>query len=894
MKKIITLIFILHSLSTFAQNGFFDFYTSSGTNHPFGKSSYFKGQNMISDQKLDSTGIITTVEYEAKNRKFILHKENTVKELPVSPEEKPGYNYSYRVVSVDENNTTYISAHGYLNNTSNFEYYIIKIDRYNNLNYIYEKDILNYVSAKHHWVNAIAVNNKLLIEVEGNFFWFGNPTISINKIAAGISNSKADFFSDKKNTIYYISNEAQSKMGIMSFYGDGTYERRLVDKTIKGYQLNEAEGKLTVFAIEGVYELKGKTQNEINIPSYDKLSATGPLQPFYIKREAYLLKGVLSNNGFSVNDNGVYITHLFGGKTQIHPGTLYYNPYYSQYNTSLQEDSTLVFHFYHDENLVSKTSLFTYKKGTAKWNNTYDWVKLKLKHEKYLNKVFYVSSKHSYYYGIQGNNASGINNYFQIKDDSTATIIPFGGYACADSIKGQMMVDKDSFWMRIQHRDDNSNCAIARMRHDSYFVKGNVFYDGNTNGLLDPGEIPYSNVKLRAMPSGYMLTPDFEGNFTFKGDLGATYKIDVIDSLKFASLKKNGYSIGLKLKEENPDVRASFVIFRSRCNQNIPSRVTLENTGVVPVEKIIIYLVAHKAKLFQNNLPADTVTFEYSGLKVKETVNLLYNVQWPDAEETGKIATLTVITNLYSGNTLVSTKTDSIQSVIRCSYDPNDKAVTPAGVGNEHYTLKNSMLKYLIRFENTGNDTAYNIDVHDTLNANFDYNSFEVLGASHKVYTELNPATGLVVFHFKSIYLPDSTTDKKGAQGYVRFMIKPKVNVAEQTQVCNTAYIYFDENKPVITNTVCNLLVNTLPNLVTDIVEIENRLESPLYPNPANEWISIPENAESSTVYNAWGIEVLKSNAQVVSVSSLPVGIYLVNIHLKNGKTINKKLSVLR
>ena len=43
------------------------------------------------------------------------------------------------------------------------------------------------------------------------------------------------------------------------------------------------------------------------------------------------------------------------------------------------------------------------------------------------------------------------------------------------------------------------------------------------------------------------------------------------------------------------------------------------------------------------------------------------------------------------------------------SYDPNDKIVTPKGIGEEHFIEANTYLEYKIRFQNTGNDTAFQV-----------------------------------------------------------------------------------------------------------------------------------------------------------------------------------------
>ena len=67
-----------------------------------------------------------------------------------------------------------------------------------------------------------------------------------------------------------------------------------------------------------------------------------------------------------------------------------------------------------------------------------------------------------------------------------------------------------------------------------------------------------------------------------------------------------------------------------------------------------------------------------------------------------KFMTFTVFDDLQGRDT-----SDIFQycSEIRCSYDPNDKLVNPARSGN--YTLFEEALIYTIRFQNTGNDVAF-------------------------------------------------------------------------------------------------------------------------------------------------------------------------------------------
>ncbi len=482
----------------------------------------------------------------------------------------------------------------------------------------------------------------------------------------------------------------------------------------------------------------------------------------------------------------------------------------------------------------------------------------------------------------------------QVKNVSIITTISYKELELY-SDSGNIRVDKEYLWIGSSLGDANSIFKVARLRHDAYYVRGNVFYDSNKDGYKSSSEIVYPKVKLIAQPSGLLLTPDSDGNYAFKGEQGKSYTIDVVDSIRFSSIIKNSFynTIGVKLKDEKPEVNTSFWLPRARCFTKIPASFYLQNTGVVPVEKVVIRLVPNKMKLMQNGNLVDTATFTYQNLGVHQSASLSYNIEWPEAELTGQTATLKTITDLYVGGVVASRKIDSVQTIIRCSYDPNDKSVTPAGISDKLYTLKTSTLQYQIRFENTGNDTAYHVSIQDTLNNNLDFSTFEVLGSSHKMNAEISK-NGVVGFHFNYINLPDSTTNKKGAQGYVRFSIKPKTTVANNTLLCNKAAIYFDQNKPVITNSMCNLLVDKIPTNPLGIENSENSVENSIYPNPTNDWIYLPKEAEETAIYNILGSQVLKSTETKVSMAGIEEGIYIAKIRAKNGKVSTHKISVVR
>ncbi len=180
------------------------------------------------------------------------------------------------------------------------------------------------------------------------------------------------------------------------------------------------------------------------------------------------------------------------------------------------------------------------------------------------------------------------------------------------------------------------------------------------------------------------------------------------------------------------------------------------------------------------------------------------------------------------------------------SYDPNDKNAIPQGSGPSHFVHPGTPLEYHIRFQNTGNDTAFLVVIRDTLSRHFDYAKIEPRGSSH-TYEFAQISDSIVQFTFENILLPDSTTNLEGSQGFVEFNVYPKPNLPNGTPVFNSAAIYFDYNQPVITNTVQRVYGKYA---FVKIKEITGKTALPVqvYPNPfiSEATFEIPANAPSA------------------------------------------------
>jgi hypothetical protein len=213
-------------------------------------------------------------------------------------------------------------------------------------------------------------------------------------------------------------------------------------------------------------------------------------------------------------------------------------------------------------------------------------------------------------------------------------------------------------------------------------------------------------------------------------------------------------------------------------------------------------------------------------------------------------------------------------------------------VGEENYVLHSTELEYLIRFQNTGNDTAFNVYITDTIdNVNLDIATLKIIGYSLPMTFSIE-GQNIVIFRFSNIMLPDSNVNELASHGYVKYTIEPKPNLAENTVVENTAYIYFDSNPAVVTNTIHSTYVSEI------IVSTGEQKESEIiiYPNPTTGILHIDAKAsriKQVMVYDIAGKNVWVGTSTFVDLNTQSDGVYFINIVTDNGVAI-KKVMVAR
>ena len=234
------------------------------------------------------------------------------------------------------------------------------------------------------------------------------------------------------------------------------------------------------------------------------------------------------------------------------------------------------------------------------------------------------------------------------------------------------------------------------------------------------------------------------------------------------------------------------------------------------------------------------------------------------------------------------------------AFDPNDKQGFPTGYGLENFITDNINLEYLIRFQNTGSDTAFTVILLDTIAAEMDLSTLRVGPASHDYQWEIRDGNVLKCT-FNSIYLPDSTTNFDASNGFLKYTIKQQPDLPEGTVIKNDVGIYFDYNEVVMTNETFHTIGSEFIALSeqTPIIEAA-RIE--VYPNPFDDFTifkmnSYFTNIGSFELYDLSGQLILQQsfngNEFIFRRNNLPDGNYFYKItDIKNGIINSGQLSI--
>lgn len=371
---------------------------------------------------------------------------------------------------------------------------------------------------------------------------------------------------------------------------------------------------------------------------------------------------------------------------------------------------------------------------------------------------------------------------------------------------------------------------------------GQVYKDLDNDGLLDSGEPPLPKVALRLNNIGQFTTSISDGTFSMLTEAQSDI-LTAISPGQYCTFNPPNYAVNTTTTQLNfglycppgiTDLAVSLVNtppFRPGFDTDI--FLTARNLGndaangslVLTLDPVLQFISATPAVPLVGN----TLTWSFSAFQSLDQMNFVVRVNTPAGTPLGNTLCNSAQITPNATDQNPADNTFNLCRVVIGSYDPNDKQVDktaypPTNPGSE------PPLTYTVRFQNTGTYLASLVVIKDTLSPNLDPATLQVLSASHPFTWSLR-GNGIVEFRFDGINLPDVNSDEPGSHGFAQFSVKPKSGLPLGEMTDNTAYIYFDFNTAIITNTVTSTLVSTHePVLVVQLSAL---------PNPAHETVRI-------------------------------------------------------
>jgi uncharacterized repeat protein (TIGR01451 family) len=456
-------------------------------------------------------------------------------------------------------------------------------------------------------------------------------------------------------------------------------------------------------------------------------------------------------------------------------------------------------------------------------------------------------------------------------------------------------------------------------------INGKIFHDLDKNGIQTSGEPLISGLWVR---SGRNNSRPFtayasDGNFMISVDTGTYITRPIIpfpnapfivkpvaDTFRFIGRNANrNISFALQSTANVYDADIDIIpLSFARLGRNITYKITYTNKGSMDLSNTMVTVVKDRRLGIYRVQPAptqvtgDTLRWNIGALPIlaSRSIELILTAFIPPVLNLQD--TLKLFARINHNNTDVTPADNEkkLEHIIIGAFDPNDKSEIHNGKLYQQEYAQGAYLNYRINFENLGNDTAFYVEVRDTLSKNLDPNSIILTGSSHKCTVNiLNDS--VVVWKFYNIYLPPKQQTDSLNKGFIAFRVKLNDGLNTGHTIKNNAAIYFDYNYPVITNTAntvitANLVVTSATNLVNASSSIS------IFPNPTTtpvlqllfsgdrveKYNVTLVNSDGKAVFTRTGVQLSPNQKMSFALPNLATGVYFVHMVNTNSYSISK------
>ncbi|MBK8876590.1 MAG: T9SS type A sorting domain-containing protein [Bacteroidetes bacterium] len=486
-----------------------------------------------------------------------------------------------------------------------------------------------------------------------------------------------------------------------------------------------------------------------------------------------------------------------------------------------------------------------------------------------------------------------------------------GGFMLAGSSDSESSGDMTDF------NNGADDFCIVKLTNKYNLISGSVFADLNSNNSQDLGEPLLLNKKVTEQATGRFTFTNQNGDYIVSVLNSGSFDVVPVNLNNYTASPASQYSYFPAFQQTDNlndfafqpqgvlndlcvtitplgPFRSGFLASYMISYENVGTTIITNPSVVFSPDINVSYAMATVAP---SAIDPDSVVWTLSPLLPFESGEFMVAVLVDSGLSIGSLLNSSASIYPVVGDANPACNYSDWDVIVTGSFDPNDILVSDEILTTAQLTTQ-PFLEYIIRFQNTGNDTAFTVNILNPIDIKkLNLNSFEFVNASHNVELNWRSWENNMEFKFNNILLPDSNINELLSHGYVRYRIQPKTNLVAGNFINNNAGIYFDFNDPVLTNTAVTNIV-----LPTGLQTLSDKYDYAIYPNPTTGATFIEVSAIQSaqaevTLLTMQGKLISFENHQLkvgpnkldLNTSELSSGIYLVRMVI-DGNLVVKKL----
>jgi type IX secretion system substrate protein len=506
--------------------------------------------------------------------------------------------------------------------------------------------------------------------------------------------------------------------------------------------------------------------------------------------------------------------------------------------------------------------------------------------------------------GDKTENSQGSDDYWVIKLDASGVIQwqnTIGGngseriYSISLTTDGGYILggksDSDISGDKTENSQGFDDYWVVKLTTRYNLIQGIEYADFNSNNIKDLTEPPIPYNKISEVNTGRFAITDYNGFYSLSVLDSGNFQVETTTTISYFNSNPLSYLLNfssiLQTDSLNDFAFQPSGTFNDLCvgitpvgnfrsGMDASYLINYSNQGTTTLNPSVVFypdtnLTYVSSSIVPSSVSQDSIVFSVGSLTPFSNGQIVITLNLQLGLPIGSIINSGVNILPIAGDANPICNTDWWEVFTTGAVDPNDILVSRDTIYNNEL-LSPPWLEYVIRFQNTGNDTAFFVRIDNKIPADFQLSEFEFVNTSHPCSIEYQSYDSTMYFTFNNILLPDSNVNEVMSHGFVRYRIKPQSTLMVGDSIKNAAGIIFDYNAPVQTNTAVTEIV-----LPTSINENNAAIGSMnIYPNPAENELML----------------------EVTFIKSREIEIGLYNIygqlikHIYKGKSGNEKLSI--